>query len=111
MGGRQMQAEHLTTPAAIQAGDMIVLNRSPDRNRRGLLDKRLCCRCTEGGKRLMDGRYQRGDLVRSDLITTNISGHNSGRDFSIDRRGQRLVGHSLSPTQTGSVPHRPSSTR
>ena len=68
MGGRHMPAEHLPFPAAIQADDIIAVNGSPDRNRRGSLDDGFCCRLTEATESLMDGRDQDGELIRWDLI-------------------------------------------
>jgi hypothetical protein len=72
MGGRHMPAEHLPTPATIQADDMIAVNGSPDRNRGGSLDDGFWCRLTEATERLMNSRDQWGELIRLDLIASNI---------------------------------------
>jgi hypothetical protein len=53
-----MPAEHLPAPAAIQAHDMIVVNGSPDGNRRGSLDDGFCCGLAEATEGLINGRDQ-----------------------------------------------------
>jgi hypothetical protein len=92
MGGRHMPAEHLPTPATIQADDMIAVNGSPDRNRGGSLDDGFWCRLTEATERLMNSRDQWGELIRLDLIASNIGGDDLGGEF-----GRLLVGHFRAP--------------
>jgi hypothetical protein len=87
-----MPAEHLPAPTAIQANDVITMNGSPDRNRRGSLDDGFCCRFTEATESLMDGRDQSGELIRRDLIASNIRADDHRDEF-----GRLLIGHRLVP--------------
>jgi hypothetical protein len=56
MAGSEMSFEHLATPAAFEANDMIALNRSPDRHGGGPLSLNFGCRFSAPRERLMDGR-------------------------------------------------------
>jgi hypothetical protein len=58
MSGREMTADHLTSPPAFDANDEVALNGSPDRHRRGSLDRGFLRRPAEVGERLMDVRDQ-----------------------------------------------------
>lgn len=84
---REMAAERLPTPTTIQADDVITLNGSPNGNRRGSLGDGFC-RFAEADKRRMDGRDQGGELIRLDLIASNIGGDDFDSEF-----GRPLIGH------------------
>jgi hypothetical protein len=83
-----MPAQHLPAPPAIQADNIVAVNGSPDRHRRGSLDKGFCCGLTEVGQRVMDGRDKGPELVGWDLIASNIGGDDLRCEF-----GRLLVGH------------------
>ena len=58
IAGREMPSEHLASPAAIEAHDIIAMNRSLDRDGGYVLDPDFGCRFTEGDERLMHRRDQ-----------------------------------------------------
>jgi hypothetical protein len=97
VGGPKMAADHFPSPPAFDANDVIALNGSPDRNRRGSLDRSFLRRPAEVGERLMNGRNQGAELLGRDLISSDIRGHDFRSEFSIGRCGRLLVGHLLSP--------------
>jgi hypothetical protein len=53
--GSEMPFEHLTTPATIEADDIIAMNGLPDLDGRCPLDPRFGYRFTEADERLMNG--------------------------------------------------------
>ena len=89
MGGPDVPAEHLPAPAAIQADDVIAVNGSPDRNRRGSLDDGFCP-FAEAGERPMHGRDHGGELIGGDLIASKIRADDLRHEF-----GQLLIRHRL----------------
>lgn len=93
MSSREMPAKHAARPTAIQADDMIALNRSPDRHRWNSVDDGFCGRFTKTTESLMDGRYQCGELIGPDQITSQIGADDLHGEFSIGRCGRRFVGH------------------
>jgi hypothetical protein len=97
MSRGEMATEHLSFPPAIQAGDGIRRDRSPDRHGRRPLDDGFGCRLTEAGERLVNGRDQRCELVERSLVPSKICGDDFRGEFSIDRCGRRFVGHCSSP--------------
>ena len=54
MAGNEMPSEHLATPAAFQANDIIPMNRSPDRDGRCPLSLGFGCRFSEADERPME---------------------------------------------------------
>jgi ParB-like chromosome segregation protein Spo0J len=98
-----MAADHFPSPPTFYANDVIALNGSPDRNRRGSLDDGLGCRLAEVGERLMDRRNHGAELLGHNLIASDIRGHDFRREFSIGRCWQRLVRHSGSPYRTDKI--------
>jgi hypothetical protein len=84
MTGRNMPSEHLAAPAAIEADDIIAMNRSPDRYGGGLISLGFDYRFSDSRERLMDGRDQRSELVGPDLVSPNISGDDVGRECSVE---------------------------
>jgi hypothetical protein len=84
-----MPPKHLAFPAAIQADDMITVNRSPNRHRGASRADRFCCGFAAASKSLMDGRDQDGELSRRDLIAPNIGGNDFCSEFGL------VVGHRL----------------
>src|SRR4051794_30735788 len=93
MRGRQMASEHLTFPAAIQADHVIGVNGSSDGNCRDSWTLGFGCRFAEFTERLMNGRNQRRQLVRLDLVRPHVRADDLRGECSIDRRGRRLIGH------------------
>jgi hypothetical protein len=96
MGGRHMPPKHLAFPAAVQADDVIVVNGSANRNRRGSLDDGFCRRFTESREGLMDGRNQGGELIRRDLMASEIRADDLRREAAL--RGRILIGHLVRPS-------------
>jgi hypothetical protein len=56
MAGREMAFEHLAAPAAIEAHDIIAVNRSPYRDGGCPINLRFGCRFTDANERLMHSR-------------------------------------------------------
>ena len=83
MAGREMPPKHLAAPAAIQANDVITMKRSPDRDGGCPLSIEFGYRFTKACEGLMNGRDQRSELVRPDLVPPNIRCDNFSREFSI----------------------------
>jgi hypothetical protein len=96
MSRGQVPFQHFRLMPAFDTGNIIALNGSPDRHHWSSLDDGFCCRFTEGTESLMDGRDQRRELVRPDLIALDIRGHDFCGEFSIGRCN-RFVGHPDSP--------------
>jgi hypothetical protein len=97
MAGQDMPSEHLATPAAFQANDIIAMNGPPDRHSRCSLSLEFGYRFSETCERLMNGRDQDRQLVRPNLVATDICSNDVGREFSIDRWRRCFVGHLGSP--------------
>ncbi len=83
MSGRNVPAEHLSLPAAIQADNSGRRNRSPDRHGRRPLDDGFCWWLTEAGDRLMNGRDQHCELVERGLVPPKICGDDFRGEFAI----------------------------
>jgi hypothetical protein len=83
MSGREMPSEHLAAPAALQADYIVAMDGSPNRHGRRPPSLGFGCQFSETGERLMDGRDERPELVRSDLVSPNVPGDDVGREFSI----------------------------
>ena len=79
IAGREMPSEHLASPAAIEAHDIIAMNRSLDRDGRYLLDPGFGCQFTEGDERLVYRRDQDRELVEPNLVLPNVCGDDSPR--------------------------------
>jgi hypothetical protein len=92
-----MPPERQAAPAAFEANNIIVVKRSPDRNAGRPLTLGLGCRFSEPDARLMNGRYQRRELVGGDFVLTKVRADNRRREFSIDRCEWWSVGHFVSP--------------
>jgi len=88
MSRRQMPAKHLAAPAAVEADDVIAVDGSSHRNRRGSLDDGFCCRVTKTGECPMDGRNQGAELIGWDLMASEIRADDLGDEF-----GRLLIRH------------------
>jgi hypothetical protein len=97
VSGCNVPAEHLSFPPAIQAGNGIRRDRSPDRHGRRPLDDGFCRWLTEAGERLMNGGDQNRELVARNLVSAKICGDDFRGEFSIGRCSRRFVGHRGSP--------------
>jgi hypothetical protein len=84
VSGRNVPAEHLAFPPAIQADNGIRRDRSPDRHGRRPLDDGFCYWFTEAGERLMNGGDQRRELVERGLVASQICGDDFRGEFAID---------------------------
>jgi hypothetical protein len=84
MARREMPSEHLAAPAALQANDVIAMDRSPDRDGGCPVHLGFDRRFTEADERLTNGRDQRSELVGRDLVLPNIGGNNHRGEFSIE---------------------------
>jgi hypothetical protein len=67
-----MPTNHASFPAAFQTNDIIAVNGSPDRNRRGSLGGGFADWLSQFGERLMNGRNQGWKLVGHDRIASKI---------------------------------------
>jgi hypothetical protein len=72
MGGRQMPAQHAALLPTIQAHDITAVNGSPNGNRRGSPNDGFWRRSTELSERLMNGRDQGAELIRRELVASEI---------------------------------------
>jgi hypothetical protein len=90
MASSEMPSEHLAAPAAFEANDMIMVNRSADRHGRGSLLVGFCRWFTESRERRMDGRNKRRELVGRNLVLPNIRSNNVGCESSTK---WRFFGH------------------
>ena len=72
MGDPQMAAEHLRGIPALEADDVILLDRAPDRNRRFTPLLGRCC-APEAGERLMHLRDQCWELFGRELAMPYIT--------------------------------------
>jgi hypothetical protein len=97
MGGCDMPTKRLAAPSAFEAHDIIVPDRLPYRDGGCLGAGGFMFRLAETGQSLMNGRNQSRDLVRTDLISPNICGHNPRGEFSIGRCGRWVVRHRILP--------------
>jgi hypothetical protein len=100
-----MPAEHLSFPAAIQVDDMIAVDRSPDRNRRGSFDNGFCCRFPELTECLMHSRDQGSELIGGDLMASEIRADDLRDEF-----GRLLIWHRLVPFSPPETVYPPRST-
>ena len=90
-----MPAKHFRSVAAIEAHDMVMANRLPDRHRRSSLDSRFCCRCAEDIESPMNSRNQGCELICRNLIASQIRADNFSRKHAV--HGQFIVvGHLVS---------------
>jgi hypothetical protein len=83
-----MASEHAAGKAAFETNNEISLNGSPDRNRRGSLDDGFCCGFAEATESVMHCREQGGELIRLDLIASQIRGDDLRCEF-----GRLLIRH------------------
>src|SRR5271155_3573265 len=82
MAGCDMPLEHLASPPAFEADDIIAVNRSPDRDGGSSLTPGFGCRFSESRECLMNGRDQGRELFGRDLAVTDIRSDNPRREFS-----------------------------
>src|SRR6266568_5594385 len=92
MGRRQMPAKHLSFPAAVETDHVITMNGSTDRHSRCSWSFGFGGWFSKIGEGLMNSRDQRRQLIRLDLIASNISADDFRGEF-----GWLLIGHRLVP--------------
>jgi hypothetical protein len=83
MGDPQMAAKHLRGIPALEADDVILVDRAPDRNRRR---RQVLCRggTPETGERLMHLRDQCRKLFGRDLVVPHITADDFRDPIEID---------------------------
>jgi hypothetical protein len=84
MGGSEVPPEHLATPAAFQANDVIAIDGSTDRHSGGPLSLNFGCRLSESRECPIDSRDQFAELVGPDLVSPNICADDIGGEFSTE---------------------------
>ncbi len=81
MGRRQMPAKHLSFPAVVEADHVITMNGSTDRHSRCSWSFGFGGWFSKIGEGLMNSRDQRRQLIRLDLIASNISADDFRGEF------------------------------
>jgi hypothetical protein len=97
MSGSEMPLEHLASPAAFQANDIIAVNRSADRHRGCSLSVEFGYRFTKSCESLMNSRDQDRQLVHPNLVAADICCDDLGREFCVERWRRRIVWQFGSP--------------
>jgi hypothetical protein len=105
MAGSEMASDHLATPAAFEADDIIAMNRSPDRHGGCPLTPGFAYRFTTACEGLMNSRDKDRQLVRPNLIAADICSNDVGREFSVERWRRRFVWHFGSPLSRSTKYH------
>src|SRR6266498_878358 len=106
-----MAADHLTSPTAIYAHDVIALNGSPERHCWSSFDDGFGRRLAEVTQSLMDSRDQGRKLVGRNLVALQIGADDLHSEVSIGRCSRRFVGHFGSPCSADKIPCRLNSGR
>jgi hypothetical protein len=93
----QMPAQRLAAKPAFEADDMVVLHRSPDRDRRRQRDGGRHRRAlAKAGKRAMHHRNQSRNLINGDIILRDITPDDLRNQAEINPRDV-FIGHDLVP--------------
>ncbi len=96
--GHEMAADHLTSPTAIYAHDVIALNGSPERHCWSSFDDGFGRRLAEVTQSLMDSRDQGRKLVGCNLVALQIGAddlHSEGRDWAMQSAIRRTFWFSM----------------
>ena len=98
MSDADMPAEHLTEKPAVEADDMVVLYRSPDRDSRHQQGRRRRRRAlAEATERAMHRRYQSRNLINADTILRDITPDDLRDQAEINHLRGAFIGHIFYP--------------
>jgi hypothetical protein len=94
MSVAEMPAQHQATKPAFEADNMLVLHRSPDRNRRRQRFRQGRRRVRpEAAERAVYRCDQTPDLIDTDTVLPDITPNNLRNQVGIDFLGTAVVGH------------------
>ena len=99
MGDAEMPAEHPAAISALEADDMVVLHRSPDRDcgrRRGRRRRR--CALAEATERAMHRRNEARELIEADSILRDIATDDPRNQEEINCLRGTFINHIFYPT-------------
>jgi hypothetical protein len=98
MSDADMPSEHLAEKPALEADDMVVLHRSPDRDSRHQRCRRRRRRALdEATERTMHRRNQSRNLINADTILRDITPDNLRDQAEINHLRGAFIGHIFYP--------------